>query len=57
MKLRQNFLADGDEDMPQQVLYSVMIENIPTTARTPTALKAFFESMFPGQIHSAIGMK
>lgn len=53
VKLRQDFLLNGDDAVPPQCRKSIMVENIPPALRTDTSLRLFFESMFPGHVHSA----
>lgn len=50
--LRQRFLYDGDQDIPAQQSYSVMVENIPFYYRSPKRLQKLFNEWFPNQIHS-----
>lgn len=49
-KLRQNFMVNGDPDIPKQKLYSIMVENIPKKYRSSKQLKLLFEELFPGLV-------
>jgi hypothetical protein len=51
VKLRQEYLMNAKND---QSRHSILVENIPVELRrSDKALRLFFETMFPGQIHSA----
>jgi hypothetical protein len=52
-KLRQNFMVNGDPDIPKQKLYSIMVENIPKRYQSSKQLKLLFEGLFPGEIETA----
>jgi hypothetical protein len=51
--LRLDFLGKGDGSSDPQHHYSVMVENIPEELTSDRALFDYFETMFPGKIHSA----
>jgi len=46
------FDKGGDKDTPLQTYYTVMADRIPVGLRSKGALRAFFEKMLPGQVHS-----
>ena len=48
VKKRLEYLVRGDMDTHQQTYYTLMVENIPPTLRSAPKLKAFFETLFPG---------
>lgn len=49
---RLQYLREGDPSTPQQTYYSVIVEGIPNSLRSAPKLKAYFESLFPDQVHS-----
>ena len=49
---RIQYLVRGDGDTPTQTYYTLMIEKVPITLRSAPALEAFFENLFPNDIHS-----
>jgi len=53
VKLRMNFLAKGDLDVDPQQRYSLLVEQIPNSLRSDSALYDYFNSLFPGRVHSA----
>ena len=53
IKLRAKFFQEGDPSFSPQTRYSVMVEGIPPACRSSPALKEFFESLFPNNVHSA----
>ena len=53
-RLRQDMFLKAEVEKPRQQLYSIQVENIPKTVRTPEELKALFEDLFPGDVHSAV---
>ena len=53
LELRQDFLARGTAHVNPQHHYSLMVENIPFELRSERALQEYFESLFPGKVHSA----
>lgn len=53
LELRQDFLARGSPHVNPQHHYSLMIEDIPYDLRSNRALQEYFESLFPGRVHSA----
>lgn len=53
LELRMDFLARGTTYIHPQHHYSLMVENIPHELRSEKALAAYFESLFPGKVHSA----
>ena len=52
LELRMDFLARGTSFINPQHHYSLMIENIPHELRSEKALSDYFESLFPGKVHS-----
>ena len=54
LDLRMQYLAEGDsDDMNPQAQHSVMVEELPKELRSDTALKSYFDTVFPGKVHSA----
>jgi hypothetical protein len=53
LELRMDFLARGTSYVHPQHHYSLMVENIPHELRSEKALVDYFESLFPGKVHSA----
>jgi hypothetical protein len=51
---RLEFLIQGDPDTFQQTHYTIMIENVPPSLRSVTALSAFFDKLFPGNQSRAV---
>jgi hypothetical protein len=51
---RLEFLIQGDPDTMPQTHYTVMIENVPPSLRSKTALKEFFNKLFPGYVYESI---
>ena len=53
---RTEFLAEGDYDAKggSQLAYSIRVESIPKELRSDMALFAYFENLFPGEVHSAV---
>ena len=49
LKWRQEWLASGVADTPEQPLYSIVVERLPRELRSDTALKDYFERLFPKQ--------
>jgi len=52
LELRMEFLASGTSYINHQPQYSLMVENIPHELRSEKALYDYFESLFPGKVHS-----
>ena len=52
LELRMDFLARGTSYINPQHHYSLMVENIPHELRSEKALSDYFESLFPGKVHS-----
>eukprot|EP00535_Pseudo-nitzschia_heimii_P001597 CAMPEP_0197185942 /NCGR_PEP_ID=MMETSP1423-20130617/12922_1 /TAXON_ID=476441 /ORGANISM="Pseudo-nitzschia heimii, Strain UNC1101" /LENGTH=866 /DNA_ID=CAMNT_0042637123 /DNA_START=119 /DNA_END=2716 /DNA_ORIENTATION=- len=52
LELRMDFLARGTSFINPQHHYSLMVENIPHELRSEKALSDYFESLFPGKVHS-----
>eukprot|EP00536_Pseudo-nitzschia_multiseries_P008702 jgi/Psemu1/257464/estExt_Genewise1Plus.C_2260019 len=52
LELRMDFLARGTSFINPQHHYSLMVENIPLELRSEKALQDYFESLFPGKVHS-----
>jgi calcium permeable stress-gated cation channel len=58
VRLRQDFMRDGDPDLSSQQLYSVVVENIPRAYQSSKKLQELFEELFPENVYSAkIAMK
>lgn len=53
MELRMDFLGRGSRTIDPQHHFSLMVENIPMELRSDSALRDYFEKLFPGKIHSA----
>lgn len=53
VQLRQQYFK-GNHEQSSQSSYSILVESIPEKYRTHTKLKAFFEKLFPGSVHSAV---
>jgi Late exocytosis, associated with Golgi transport/Cytosolic domain of 10TM putative phosphate transporter len=53
LELRMDFLARGTSYIHPQHHYSLIVENIPHELRSEKALADYFESLFPGKVHSA----
>jgi Late exocytosis, associated with Golgi transport/Cytosolic domain of 10TM putative phosphate transporter len=53
LQVRQDFLARGSVHVHPQHHYSLVVENIPYELRSATALKEYFDKLFPGSVHSA----
>jgi len=53
VQVRMEFCAKGDIDIHPYQRYSIMIENIPHELRSNTALYDYFNTLFPGKVHSA----
>eukprot|EP01039_Chlorochromonas_danica_P003852 gene3852-4209_t len=47
---RAHYSANGDDGLPNQMHYSVQIENIPPDFRTSPKLKQFVNNLFPGEV-------
>lgn len=47
---RQSFLAGNDPAIPEQMKYSIQLENVPRMYRSNDALKEFLEQMFPNEV-------
>ena len=52
VKKRIQYLVQGDPDTPPQTYYTLMVEKVPVNLRSAPALEAFFENLFPGDVHS-----
>ena len=52
MELRMEFLGRGENDIPKQHHYSLMVEKIPPKLRCNRALYDYFNALFPGKVHS-----
>ncbi|CAM9869924.1 unnamed protein product [Chrysoparadoxa australica] len=50
---RYHFLAEGDEDTPDDYRYTMLVESIPEGKRTTPALLQYFQDLFPGQVVDA----
>lgn len=53
-KLRYDFLARGDPEIPVEYRYAVRVEQIPVALRSQDALRDFFERLFPGKIRKVV---
>ena len=53
VELRNEWLGRGEPDIPTQHNYSLMVEKVPRELRSDKALYDYFNSIFPGKIHSA----
>ncbi len=53
LDLRLQYLAEGDTDMNPQTQHSLLVEEIPRELRSDTALYSYFDTLFPGKVHSA----
>mmetsp|Transcript_22394 Transcript_22394/g.33982 ORF Transcript_22394/g.33982 Transcript_22394/m.33982 type:complete len:1037 (+) Transcript_22394:105-3215(+) len=53
MELRMDFLGKGERNIDPQHHYSLMVENVPLQLRSDSALREYFERLFPGNVHSA----
>jgi len=53
LELRIQYLAEGDKGKNPQTQHSLLIEAIPRELRSDTALYGYFDSLFPGKVHSA----
>ena len=43
--------SENDPDTPPQTYYTVMVERVPPKLRSATALKDYFEKLFPGDVY------
>ncbi|CAM9490245.1 unnamed protein product [Chrysoparadoxa australica] len=53
MHERNTWLANGDIGIDRQTSYTVMVDRIPKAFRSPAMLQRFFNTLFPGTVHSA----
>eukprot|EP00550_Attheya_septentrionalis_P009222 CAMPEP_0198291930 /NCGR_PEP_ID=MMETSP1449-20131203/9268_1 /TAXON_ID=420275 /ORGANISM="Attheya septentrionalis, Strain CCMP2084" /LENGTH=1076 /DNA_ID=CAMNT_0043990617 /DNA_START=67 /DNA_END=3297 /DNA_ORIENTATION=- len=53
LELRMEFLGKGEANVHPQHQYSLKVERIPYELRSSTALFDYFNSLFPGKVHSA----
>ncbi|CAN0195006.1 unnamed protein product, partial [Scytosiphon promiscuus] len=53
-EMREEFLTRGDPDFAAQTRYTTKVENVPAELRSAVALEAYFDDLFPGQVHSAV---
>eukprot|EP00903_Cladosiphon_okamuranus_P018683 g17196.t2 len=53
-EMREDFLTKGDRDFAAQTRYTTKVENVPAELRSAVALEAYFNDLFPGQVHSAV---
>jgi len=53
LELRIEYLTEGDINSNPQTRHSLCIEEIPRELRSDTALYRYFDSLFPGKVHSA----
>ncbi|CAN0324336.1 unnamed protein product [Pylaiella littoralis] len=53
-EMREEFLTHGDPDFAAQTRYTTKVENVPAELRSAVALEAYFDDLFPGQVHSAV---
>ena len=50
---RRLYFQGTDDLIPMQSRYTVLVENVPPVFRTNQGLKQCFETIFPGEVHSA----
>ena len=50
LKLRMEYLSEGDVDMNPQTQHSLIVEEIPQELRSDAALYQYFDSLYPGKI-------
>ena len=50
---RCRYFIENLDDLPTQVKYSVMVENVPKTCQKPSQLHAVFDAIFPGEVFCA----
>jgi hypothetical protein len=53
LELRMEFLGKGEANVHPQHQYSLKVERIPYELRSSRALFDYFNSLFPGKVHSA----
>jgi hypothetical protein len=53
LEVTQDFLARGSPHVNPQHHYSLLIESIPFELRSDSALKDYFDKLYPGKVHSA----
>lgn len=53
LEVRQDFLAKGSIHVNPQHHYSILVESIPYELRSDRALAEYFDTLFPGKVHSA----
>jgi hypothetical protein len=54
LEWRQDWLGRGEWDTPTQSRFSILVERLPPELRSDTALRSYFERLFPGKVHSAV---
>jgi hypothetical protein len=52
-QVRAKYVKGGEDDLPPQMHYSVIVENIPMHYRTSSKLKELLETFFPNQVQHA----
>lgn len=52
MQRRVQYLRAVDSDTPTQTYYTIMVERVPAVLRSHQSLTAFFDKLFPLQVHS-----
>lgn len=53
-KLRYEFLARGDPEIPVEYRYAVRVEQIPVELRSNEKLHNYFERLFPGKVRKVV---
>lgn len=53
LEVRQEFLSKGSIHVNPQNQYSIIVESIPYELRSNRALADYFNTLFPGKVHSA----
>ena len=53
-QIRQKFFQNPGSHVPLQTTLSCLVENLPKPLQNDISLKAFFEELFPGDVHSAV---
>ncbi len=53
LDLRMQYLSEGDVDMNPQTQHTLLVEEIPQELRSDKALFQYFDTLYPGKVHSA----
>ena len=48
VECRMEYLAKGDKHVPTEQRYSLLVEEIPRELRSESALREYFDRLFPG---------